>query len=174
MTDRKSFAVEVDGHAHAAAVTLADDGGAQVEVDGEVFEVRAAPDGAVLVRAADRQHLVSPDPQPRPTHATLAGCGHTLTIRTAQEAALAAALSAGAGAGAGASKITAPMPGRVVKILVAAGEAVEQGAPVIIVEAMKMENEMYAPGAGVVRTIAVAEGDTVDGGQLLCEFDLNA
>ncbi|MCA9689065.1 MAG: acetyl-CoA carboxylase biotin carboxyl carrier protein subunit, partial [Myxococcales bacterium] len=90
------------------------------------------------------------------------------------EAALAAALSAGAGAGAGASKITAPMPGRVVKILVAAGEAVEQGAPVIIVEAMKMENEMYAPGAGVVRTIAVAEGDTVDGGQLLCEFDLNA
>ncbi|MCB9700267.1 MAG: acetyl-CoA carboxylase biotin carboxyl carrier protein subunit [Myxococcales bacterium] len=64
------------------------------------------------------------------------------------------------------------MPGRVVRILVAEGEAVEKGAAVIIVEAMKMENEMYAAAAGVIKRLAVSQGDTVEAGQLLCELEL--
>jgi biotin carboxyl carrier protein len=62
------------------------------------------------------------------------------------------------------------MPGRVVKILIREGEAIELGAPAIIVEAMKMENELHAPASGTVARIAVAEGDTVDAGQILCEI----
>jgi pyruvate carboxylase subunit B len=62
------------------------------------------------------------------------------------------------------------MPGRVVKILVSEGEVVARGAPTIIVEAMKMENELHAPTAGVVRRVAVREGDTVDAGQVLVEI----
>ncbi|MCA9653525.1 MAG: acetyl-CoA carboxylase biotin carboxyl carrier protein subunit [Myxococcales bacterium] len=63
------------------------------------------------------------------------------------------------------------MPGRVVRVLVAEGDAVDADDPLLIVEAMKMENEVRAPAAGVVRRVAVATGDTVEAGQLLCELD---
>ncbi|MCH9681746.1 MAG: acetyl-CoA carboxylase biotin carboxyl carrier protein subunit [Deltaproteobacteria bacterium] len=66
------------------------------------------------------------------------------------------------------------MPGRVVRVMVSEGEAVEADAPLLIVEAMKMENEVRTPTAGVVRTVSVAAGDTVDAGQTLCELDVPA
>ena len=59
------------------------------------------------------------------------------------------------------------MPGKVVKLLVAEGDAVEVGQTVIIVSAMKMESEFKATKAGVVSEIPVAEGDTVDSNQVL-------
>ncbi len=63
--------------------------------------------------------------------------------------------------------IRSPMPGKIVKILVAEGDAVEVGQTVIIVSAMKMESEFKASKAGVVSEIPVKEGDTVDGNQVL-------
>lgn len=63
--------------------------------------------------------------------------------------------------------IRSPMPGKIVKILVAQGEAVEAGQTVIIVSAMKMESEFKAAKAGIVSEIPVKEGDTVDGNQVL-------
>jgi biotin carboxyl carrier protein len=59
------------------------------------------------------------------------------------------------------------MPGRVVKILVAPGDAVTARQPVIVVEAMKMENELRSPKAGRVRDIPVSEGASVEGGRVL-------
>jgi biotin carboxyl carrier protein len=67
----------------------------------------------------------------------------------------------------GAQSIVAPMPGRVVKILVAPGDAVTARQPVIVVEAMKMENELRSPKAGRVREIPVTEGASVEGGRVL-------
>ena len=63
--------------------------------------------------------------------------------------------------------ITSPMPGKVVKLLVAEGDEVEAGAPIVVVEAMKMENELSAPKAGTVQKLHVAQGDTVEGGARL-------
>ena len=63
--------------------------------------------------------------------------------------------------------IRSPMPGKVVKLLVAVGDTVEVGQTVIIVSAMKMESEFKATKAGVVSEIQVAEGDTVDSNQVL-------
>lgn len=63
--------------------------------------------------------------------------------------------------------IRSPMPGKIVKILVAVGDTVEVGQTVIIVSAMKMESEFKASKAGIVIEIPVAEGDTVDGNQVL-------
>ncbi|MFQ5669264.1 MAG: acetyl-CoA carboxylase biotin carboxyl carrier protein subunit [Acidobacteriota bacterium] len=63
--------------------------------------------------------------------------------------------------------ITAPMPGRVVRLCVRVGQEVKRGAGVVVVEAMKMENELTAPRAGVVAEVRVAEGDTVEAGALL-------
>lgn len=63
---------------------------------------------------------------------------------------------------AGPQTIRAPMPGKVVKILAAQGSEVAEGQGVIIIEAMKMENELRAPKAGKVAEVFVAEGQTVE------------
>jgi biotin carboxyl carrier protein len=67
-------------------------------------------------------------------------------------------------AGNGQARIQAPMPGKVVKILVEVGQTVELRQGVIVVEAMKMENELRAARAGVVRDILVVEGASVEAG----------
>jgi biotin carboxyl carrier protein len=58
-----------------------------------------------------------------------------------------------------------------VRVLVSAGQSVERGAPLVIVEAMKMENELLAAVAGTVKTVHVGEGVAVDAGQALVELD---
>lgn len=68
---------------------------------------------------------------------------------------------------AGPLKLTAPMPGKIVKVLVAPGEAVEAGRGVLVMEAMKMENELKAARAGTVQEIKVKEGQAVEMGALL-------
>jgi biotin carboxyl carrier protein len=74
----------------------------------------------------------------------------------------------GAGAGAaGRQSIVAPMPGKVIRILVAPGDAVEAGQGLIVVEAMKMQNEMKAPRAGVIAQLHASEGATVAVGETL-------
>ena len=71
-----------------------------------------------------------------------------------------------AGSGAG-QRLVAPMPGKVVKVLVQVGQPVERGAGLVVLEAMKMENEFRATGSGTVREIHVEPGQAVDAGALL-------
>ena len=71
----------------------------------------------------------------------------------------------------GRQTVTAPMPGRVVKILVRQGEAVKEGQGLLIIEAMKMENEMKAPRDGVVVELAVKEGQAVEHGAKLAAVE---
>jgi 3-methylcrotonyl-CoA carboxylase alpha subunit len=66
--------------------------------------------------------------------------------------------------------LLSPMPGRVRRVLVAEGTAVERGQALLVLEAMKMEHSIRAPRDGVVRKIAVAEGDLVDAGVALVEL----
>ena len=68
---------------------------------------------------------------------------------------------------AGAAEIVSPMPGKIVRVLVQAGDKVEAGAGIIVVEAMKMQNEMKAPKAGIVVSINAEEGATVNAGDVL-------
>ena len=63
--------------------------------------------------------------------------------------------------------VTAPMPGKVVRVLVGAGDAVEPGQGILVVEAMKMQNEMKATRAGRVISVTVNEGATVAAGEIL-------
>ena len=77
----------------------------------------------------------------------------------------------GAGAGpSGPRPIVAPMPGMVVRIEVSEGDIVEAGQGVVIVEAMKMENELAAEGEGVVTRVHVAEGQAVEKDQVLVDL----
>ncbi len=67
--------------------------------------------------------------------------------------------------------IHAPMPGLVFELIVAVGQEVHKGDPLLILEAMKMENVLKSPGDGVVKNICVAKGAPVEKGQLLLELE---
>ncbi|MEZ5360389.1 MAG: biotin/lipoyl-containing protein [Candidatus Zixiibacteriota bacterium] len=66
--------------------------------------------------------------------------------------------------------ITAPMPGLIVKINCAEGDAVAKNQPLLVMEAMKMENDIKSPIEGKIKSISVSEGDGVEKGQVLVEF----
>ena len=70
-------------------------------------------------------------------------------------------------------KVFAPMPGRVVKVLVSVGDEVKERQQLVIVEAMKMENPVSAPAAGKVKAIHFAQGDQVDTESPLVELELS-
>lgn len=88
----------------------------------------------------------------------------------APKAAPAAAPKAAAGA-AGAVAVKAPMPGNILDVKVAAGASVKAGDVLVILEAMKMENEIVAPQDGTVASINVNKGDTVNSGDVLVSMN---
>jgi len=83
---------------------------------------------------------------------------------------------ANAGGGAGAvgekDKIYAPMPGKIVKLLVKEGDKVAQKQPMVIVEAMKMENQVNSPSDGTVKKVNFADGDQVDTNRPIIELEI--
>lgn len=75
------------------------------------------------------------------------------------------------GADAGRAQVTAPMPGKVVRVLVEAGGQVEAGQGVVVVEAMKMQNELKSPKAGTVAELRAEPGATVNAGDVLAVIE---
>ena len=73
-----------------------------------------------------------------------------------------------AAAPAGGEQITSPMPGNILAVNVTAGQAVKKGDVLMILEAMKMENEIMCPCDGTVASVNTAKGATVESGTLLC------
>ncbi len=69
---------------------------------------------------------------------------------------------------AGGEKVTSPMPGTILSVNVAAGDAVKRGQVLMILEAMKMENEIMCPCDGTVSSVSVTKGAAVESGTLLC------
>ncbi len=77
------------------------------------------------------------------------------------------AKSAGGGAGGGSGQVSVPMQGTIVKVLVEVGQAVESGQAVVVLEAMKMENQIQADKTGTIKEIKVTAGDTVGAGDIV-------
>ncbi len=100
----------------------------------------------------------NPDPDVQGFRASLYDGAYDFAMQDPRKALLAAAAGA---AGAGGT-LTAPMPGKVVKVLVKEGDRVEEGQSLLILEAMKMQNEYKAPSAGTVTKLHVGEGSTVE------------
>lgn len=115
---------------------------------------------SVDVRLDEGKH---PDPDLHAFRASLFDGAYEFALQDPRKALLAAA----AGPGAGGGLLTAPMPGKVVKVLVREGEKVEEGQSLLILEAMKMQNEFKSPAAGVVAKLHIAEGGTVETAQSL-------
>ena len=101
---------------------------------------------------------------------TLNGNWHTVQVRNEQDLLLDRLGFKTAGE-IGAGELNAPMPGKILEVLVSEGDEVEIGDPVAILEAMKMENELKAPIKGVISTIAVAKGDSLEKNAPILEIE---
>ena len=162
------YEIEVGGRARQVAVTRVGDGFA-VTVDGRTWHVDAARiDGHTLSLILDRvsQHevVVAPDP----ATGQLAVRVGTLPIAVAVNARRRWSRTDEGGAAGGAPhRLKAPMPGKAVRVLVGVGDAVRARQPLVVVEAMKMENELRAVRDGTVSEIHVREGESIDAGALL-------
>lgn len=163
------YFVSVNGHEHEVVLTERL-GKLLVEVDGEAMdlvyeEVDAL--GQVLALQGDRSFGVSIEGDSHRAGITIAGHFYDIEIEDERErAALAAARAAGGGGGL----VKSVMPGVVVNLLVAEGDVVEEGQPLLVLEAMKMQNEIAAPATGEVRLIHVTEGQAVAAGAKLVEL----
>ena len=97
--------------------------------------------------------------------------GHRSYVRVESERMRSADQAKKGGAKGGDKAVKSPMPGRVVKVLVARGDAVQPGQGLLVLEAMKMENEVRAKAAGVVVEVHVATGAAVEGGAKLVTLE---
>ena len=124
----------------------------KVTLNGRTYEVEVVADKAMCV--AEYEAIA---PAAAPAAAAVA----------APVAAPAAAPAAGGMTVTGGESVKAPMPGNILKVAVSVGETVKEGQLLCVLEAMKMENEIYAPCAGVISAVPVAKGSTVNTGDLL-------
>lgn len=163
----------------------------QAEVNGELHEVELSRDEGVLLARVDGRAYVLDQSEPEPGvfllksdgqiyEASVSG-GDTLSdsvqvrntafeIKVIDPKRLRSSAAGGEDA-SGKAEIKTAMPGKVVRILKAVDDTVEKGDGVIVVEAMKMQNEMKSPKDGVVSEIRASEGDTVGAGDVLVVID---
>jgi biotin carboxyl carrier protein len=141
-----------------------------VRIDGKEVAVDAVAAGDCLsVRVDGRVIDLLLDGTPPDVKFVASGVRGEATIETERTRA-SRSLHRGAAA-KGPEFVTAPMPGRIVRVLVAPGDSVESGAPLVVIEAMKMENELHALHAARVGTVLVRAGETVEGGAKLISFE---
>jgi pyruvate carboxylase subunit B len=164
------YFVTVNGRAHE--VELVERlGELLATVDGKPFDAsyQAVDDqGQVVLLHGGRSYALSIEGAENDVAITLAG--HFYDVRLEDERERAAHAAEGAGAPAG-GLVTSVMPGIVVTVLVEKGQAVEKGEPLMILSAMKMQNEIGAPASGVVTHVHVAAGQPVAAGAKLVTIE---
>ena len=139
------LAMRLDGETSIVRVARAENGHLRATIDGSSISARVhVAGGSVAVLCGGEEHgLTKPSPP---------------SVE-------------GAASGSGAAGLTSPMPGTVVRVLVAEGDRVEEGQLLLILEAMKMEQPFAAPHAGRVRSLPFGEGSLVPGGAVLVELE---
>jgi pyruvate carboxylase subunit B len=176
--DDQTFTIAVPENGHERTVTL---GGRALDVDWQPVgdaplaagEAQTSYAGhySLLIGARSFDVYIQPvaaedeDGAARVFEAHLRG--RIYRVRIADERAQTLASLAGGAHAAGDANIRAPMPGLVSNVLVAEGAEAQRGQAVIVLEAMKMENDLTAPRPGIVKSLRVAKGQTVNQGDLL-------
>ena len=170
-----TFEIEVNRRTRSVSIERAGDSRFRVAVDGEVTLVdaqRAGAFGLSLLFPDSGQASTRVSIAPGSTHGELlASLNGRMTAVAVNASRTGRGAADAAGTAPGEQRIVAPMPGRVVRVLVGVGDTVEARQPVVVVEAMKMENELRSPKAGRVKDVAVAAGTSVEAGRVLVVID---
>jgi biotin carboxyl carrier protein len=165
MEEAVKFEAELDGEVIPIEIT-GDGGRYRVALGGETLDVDARPTGgggwSLLLGQASTAADVTEEDGSFVVHVE----GEAYTIRVEEETRYIIRTRGGAAAGGG-QVLKAPMPGRVVLVEVAVGQAVKPGDGLVILEAMKMENEFKATVTGTIKEIRVEPGQTVNPGDVL-------
>jgi len=161
------FRLDVDGERRDIEVE-ATGRGFVIRIEGAMYRARARPDADVVdVRiGAERYRL-----RIQGNRVILDDEVHRLRIADISEDKGVTVEGRAVGEGA-VVDVRSSMPGRVVRVAVAAGTRVHRGQTLLILEAMKMQNEIPAPGDGVVRQVAVAEGETITADRVVASIEL--
>ena len=158
--------VDANGRRYAVEVTRRD-GAFLVSIDGHQRAVDVRDIGGVLsLLIGDKSYEVSVGPAADGTR-TVHVDGVPVEVSIVQSRPSWNKGGGTAAAAGGPQQVTAPMPGKIVKLLVKPGDRVEPRQGLVVVEAMKMENELRARGEGTVTEIRVAEGASVEAGAIL-------
>jgi biotin carboxyl carrier protein len=163
---------DIAGEKHEVRITRE---GARVraEIDGRVIEAEAREmeDGGYLLIIAGRVYdcrVGHNAAQPGKSEVTVRNRAYSIALSDPKRL---RAAGVSASSADGSAQIVAQMPGKVVRVHVEAGAHVEAGDPVLVVEAMKMQNEMKAPRAGTVTAINAKAGETVNAGDVLAVIE---
>jgi len=165
-----TYEVAIDGTIHRVELTRGPEARWQCLFDDRELNVDAVEAGRdVLSIVIDgRAWEVKRERVAGELHLMIAGERYAAEVRDPRS--FRARKAAGAGL-EGPRKLVSPMPGKVVRVLVSAGTEVEAGQGVIVVEAMKMQNEIKSPKKGKVSKIVAVEGATVNAGEALAIVD---
>jgi biotin carboxyl carrier protein len=164
--DRVRYEIEVGGRVRQVAVERAG-GGFAVELDGRSWRIDASRvDASTLSLILDNEGkkgagfevIVVPGPSAGRFTIQVGALPIAVTVNGHRRA------GSSGPAAAGPERIVAPMPGKVVRVLVRPGDVVAARQPLVVVEAMKMENELRASRAGTVAEVHVREGHSVEAG----------
>ena len=162
---------EKKGRTVRIGLTEIEDGRYQLQLDGQRIEVDVARSGRAIYSIIEDGHQFEAMVDEKGAHGfDVLVAGRLFHLEALDERTRLLASHA-AHAPTGPQTVTAEMPGKVVKLHVRPGDAVREAQGVVVVEAMKMENEIASPIEGVVREIAVAEGQTVEAGAVLFTVD---
>jgi biotin carboxyl carrier protein len=156
---------QVNGLAHTIDLLPLPGGEFKVRIDGRMFIIRAEPraNGGWLLNIGGQQITAYAVAQGSERYVYAAGEYYTLTVPETRNVRRRKSHSAG--------DLTTQMPGQIVNVLVNAGDAVTRGQTLVILEAMKMEIRVAAPGDGRIKRLLVNKGQIVERGQLLLELE---
>ena len=164
------LAIEIAGQPFDAEFTLTNDGTAQLKHDEQIHtaQVGQPEPGLFIVTLNNRVYRCLLDQQlDGSTEVVVNGQRFPVTVRDKKHR----RSNVSGAAASGKATLVAPMPGKVVRVLRAAGDEVTANQGLLVVEAMKMQNEVQTPKAGKVVEIRVSEGQTVNAGEVLAVIE---
>jgi biotin carboxyl carrier protein len=147
--------LEIDVKELPSGVLEVTSGGKKIDVD------VATVDGSLSLRVDG--HVVDLTTEGTPPDLGVIASGHRSYVRVESDRQRAASAAAKHTGGSDDALVRSPMPGRIVRVLVSSGDEVQIGQPLVVIEAMKMENELKSKRAGKVVEVHVAQGATVEG-----------
>jgi glutaconyl-CoA decarboxylase len=160
---KREFTIKLNGNEYPVSAE-----GATIAVNGRPFTVEIADDGTVLVDGIAYSVVLEGETATMGEESfpfEVSGLAVTSAAPAPPPPAAFAASEAGTGA------VLAIMPGKIIRVLVEPGQAVDEGEPVCVLEAMKMENELNARQSGTVKAVHVSPGDDVQKDQVLVEIE---